>query len=90
MPSDLLSGGTRDAAYLALRLSLMFQIFEGELPPMILDESLCQMDDGRMTRTVELLSKLCTTGLQVLLFTCQTRERAVCEKQGLSCRVTAL
>lgn len=90
VPSDLLSGGTRDAAYLALRLSLMLGIYEGELPPLILDESLCQLDDSRMGRTVELLSKLCTTGLQCLLFTCQTRERSYCEQKNLSFRYLPL
>ena len=90
VPSDLLSGGTRDAAYLALRLSLMLGIYEGELPPLILDESLCQLDDSRMGRTVELLSKLCATGMQCLLFTCQTRERSYCEQKHLSFRYLPL
>ena len=90
VPSDLLSGGTKDAAYLALRIALMLQIYEGELPPLILDESLCQLDDTRMGRVLNLLSRLSGTDLQCLLFTCQSREADFCEEEGISCRVLAL
>ncbi len=88
--SDLLSGGTRDAAYLALRISLMLQIFEGELPPLILDESLCQLDDTRMGRVLDLLSRLSGSQLQCLLFTCQGREANFCRAGGHACHVIEL
>ena len=90
VPSELLSGGTRDAAYLALRISLMLQIFEGELPPLVLDESLCQLDDGRMGRVLELLSKFSESQLQCLLFTCQRREADRCRAEGYACNVIRL
>lgn len=79
--TDLLSGGTKDVAYLALRLALMKQIFRGELPPLMMDEALCQMDDRRMRRMLSLIGRLCREqGIQCLLFTCQGRERAACEE----------
>ncbi len=83
MSTDMMSGGTRDAAYLSLRIALMMQIFEGELPPLILDESLCSMDDRRMARMLAFLGKLSETRLQCLLFTCHTRESAACEASGI-------
>ncbi len=82
--TELLSGGTRDAAYLALRLALIKQIFRGELPPLMMDEALCQMDDCRMKRMLSLLERLCREqGIQCLLFTCQSRECAACEELGI-------
>ncbi|MBR2354596.1 MAG: AAA family ATPase [Clostridia bacterium] len=90
VPSELLSGGTADAAYLSLRISLMLQIYEGELPPLILDESLCQLDDGRMGRMLELLSRLCQGQFQCLLFTCQSREAACCHDRGFLCHTVRL
>ena len=80
--SELLSGGTKDAAYLSLRLALIMHIFEGEYPPVIFDESFCQLDDSRLEKTLELLSSLSKEGMQILLFTSHKRERAVCEASG--------
>ena len=83
--AELLSGGTRDAAYLSLRIALMMQIFGEELPPLILDETLCQMDDRRARRMLSLLGKLAEDGLQCLLFTCHRRENQLCREMGLAC-----
>lgn len=81
--ADLLSAGTRDAAYLSLRIALVSQLFEGELPPLMLDDALCQIDDSRTARILTLLSKLCEEQFQCLLFTCHTREARICEEKGL-------
>ena len=82
--AESLSAGTRDAAYLSLRIALVSQIFEGELPPLMLDDALCQIDDARTARILTLLSKLCEEQFQCLLFTCHTREVRICEEKGLS------
>jgi uncharacterized protein YhaN len=82
--AEMLSGGTRDAAYLCLRIALMIRLFGDDLPPLLLDETLCQLDDGRAAVVITLLDKLCAElGLQVLLFTCHTREMAICENRGI-------
>lgn len=83
VPTELLSGGTRDAAYLCLRLSLMLRIYEGELPPLMMDESLCQLDGVRMGRTLSLLGRLCENHFQCLLFTCHGREAEYCRETGI-------
>ncbi len=80
--SELLSGGTKDAAYLSLRLALIMHIFEEEYPPVIFDESFCQLDDTRLGKTLELLSYLAERGMQILLFTSHKREQTVCDNNS--------
>lgn len=85
VPLELMSGGTRDAAYLSLRIALMMQIYAGELPPLLMDEALCQLDDRRVAEVLSFLSRMCGEQMQVLLFTCHTRERQICQTQELAC-----
>lgn len=73
-PVELLSAGTTDAAYLALRLALLELLYPNEQPPLLLDESLVQLDDERASAVLGLLAERCDAGTQCLLFTCQTRE----------------
>lgn len=70
----LLSGGTRDAIYLSVRLALTRLLCRDELPPLLLDEALSQLDDLRAARVLELLGAWCRAGGQCLLFTCHGRE----------------
>lgn len=74
---SLLSAGTRDGAYLALRLSLLSLIFRTELPFLAVDESLAQLDDKRARNALEMLSTYCSDGGQCLLFTCHGREETI-------------
>lgn len=73
-PVELLSAGTTDAAYLALRLALLELLYPNEQPPLLLDESLVQLDDERASAVLGLLDERCGAGTQCLLFTCQPRE----------------
>ena len=69
---DSMSGGTTDAAYLSLRLSLVRLLFRRELPTLIFDESFSQMDDAR---ALAMLSLLHGEGEpQALILSCQGRE----------------
>ena len=77
--AELLSGGTREAAYICLRIALMKRLFEPSVPPLIMDESLCQLDDERVRSVLSLLSKLSDT-TQCILFTCHTRESLMCDE----------
>lgn len=88
--SDMMSGGTKDVAYISLRIALMMQIFGSELPPLMMDESLCQLDDGRMRRILSLVGKLCESQLQCLLFTCHKRESQACLELGISATVVEM
>jgi len=82
--SDYLSAGTRDAAYLALRMALFMRIYSSELPPLILDEALCQLDDTRAQRLLELLCGFSSESSQCLLFTSHKREERICKELGIS------
>ena len=81
---DMMSGGMKDAAYIALRIALMLRIFGGDTPPLMLDEALCQLDDGRMKRILEILSRLCQMNAQCILFTCHRREAVACRELGIT------
>ncbi len=83
--SELLSGGTRDAAYICLRIALMHRIYGENIPPLILDESLCQLDNVRTQRMLTLLSGL-SQRMQCLLLTCHSREKELCEAKEISAK----
>ncbi|MBO4769368.1 MAG: AAA family ATPase [Clostridia bacterium] len=73
-----MSGGTADAAYVCLRLALAELISEKKLP-VILDESLIRLDDGRMSDCLRMLSE---TGRQILVFSSSDRESRLAEISG--------
>ena len=82
--SELLSSGTRDLAYLALRFSLFMRIYDNGFPPILLDESLCQLDDGRTGRVLLFLYGLIQNGIQTILLTSHSREVGLCEENGVA------
>ena len=63
--------------YLALRLA----VWETIAPhaPLILDDALIRFDQKRMERAMELLTDL-AEDRQILLFSCQEREKEYCTK----------
>ncbi len=71
---DSLSAGTKDAAYLSLRLALIKTLYGKEMPPLLLDEVLSQIDDTRAKNIISMLEKYTSDGVQCLLFSCHTRE----------------
>ena len=71
---DVLSKGTRDAAYLSLRMALADLVCGENLPPLTLDESLSLLDEKRATNVLSMLHDYTNGGGQCLLFTCHKRE----------------
>lgn len=73
-PLSVLSGGTVDQLYLALRLA----ICELLLPeaPIVLDDALVYFDDNRAKIALQVLRRM-SRDRQILLFTCQGRERRI-------------
>lgn len=76
-PVEALSSGTRDAAYLAIRLALVSVLYRNERPALLLDEILSQIDDTRAKKILEMLGEYAKDGAQCLLFTCHTRESSM-------------
>ena len=73
---QLLSTGTADQLYLAVRLAICEMILPPEQnPPLILDDALLTFDDMRLGKTLDYLTQL-GEKRQILLFTCQGREAA--------------
>ena len=65
------SDGTVDQLYLALRLAVADALLPGA--PLVLDDALVRFDDSRMGAALEILK---ASDKQVIVFTCQSREKA--------------
>ena len=69
------SEGTVDQLYLALRLAVASELVPHA--PLILDDALVRFDDNRLKLALELLRQE-AENRQILLFTCQSREKTAC------------
>ena len=70
------SDGTVDQLYLALRLAVARELIPDA--PLILDDALVRFDDTRLATALEILKQEAQEK-QVILFTCQSRERTLLE-----------
>ena len=68
------SEGTADQLYLALRLAVAEELTPEA--PLILDDALVRFDDTRLSQALQILKEEAETK-QVLLFTCQSREKSL-------------
>ena len=80
MPVEMLSTGTIDLIYLALRISAAKEI-SNETMPIIMDESFAYYDNNRMKEILKYLSNL--QNRQILIFTCSKREEEILEKENI-------
>ena len=69
-----LSGGTADQVYLAVRLAIC-RLALGADVPVVLDDALVRFDDERLRAALALLKEEAASR-QIILFTCQRREKA--------------
>ncbi|MCL2095598.1 MAG: AAA family ATPase [Oscillospiraceae bacterium] len=67
------SAGTRDAAYLCMRMALLDLLFESEMPPLICDESFSNLDSRRLDNLLKVIASM-SKKTQVFIFTCHERE----------------
>lgn len=74
-----LSCGTADGLYLAVRLAICRLLLPSEAP-LVLDDALAMLDDGRVRLALEVLRQEARTR-QILLFTCHSREQAALEAE---------
>ena len=70
------SDGTVDQIYLALRLAVAEELTPDA--PLILDDALVRFDDSRLAAAMKILKEI-GGQKQILLFTCQSRERSLAE-----------
>ena len=76
---SVLSCGTRDAAYLSLRFSMIEMLFGKDMPCITIDEGLSQLDDIRARSMLSVLDGYCEDGGQCIIFTCHSREATLLE-----------
>jgi len=79
---DALSKGTRDAAYISLRMALAELICEANMPPLLFDESFTQLDEDRTLAILRKLLSYSSGGTQALIFTCHKREGEMLKELG--------
>ncbi len=75
------SEGTIDQIYVAVRLAVA-KILAPDAP-MIFDDAFVRFDDERLANTLSLLAEI-STSKQMILFTCQTREKLLLNKKPRS------
>lgn len=78
---DSLSGGTIDQIHFALRFSII-NAMKNENLPLILDDCFVQYDEQRLENILKFLDKI-GDKVQILLFTCQNREKEILDRLNL-------
>ena len=68
------SDGTMDQLYVALRLAVAEELIPEA--PLVLDDAFVRFDDSRLKAALDILKQQ-AAGRQVILFTCQSREKAL-------------
>lgn len=76
---DRLSAGTINQVYLALRIAVADMILGKDKMPLILDDSFALYDDKRLKAALKEIA--CRS--QVLIFSCQMREKQILDEMGL-------
>lgn len=77
-PASKLSVGTIDQLYLSLRLSMVEELSEENMP-IILDEVFAYYDDERLKNALIFLNEKCRNH-QILIFSCTNREKEMLEE----------
>ena len=80
-PIDSLSKGSLDVAYFSVRLAFLQTLLNDKEPPLYMDESLSQLDDGRAENTLRVIGNYASTS-QCILFTCQNRDVELAKRLG--------
>ena len=80
IPMDLLSTGTIEQIYLALRLSVIDEISSEKLPIM-LDETFAYYDNERLEETLKFLAQIDN---QIIIFSCTDREKDIFNKLNIN------
>lgn len=74
LPLDRLSAGTGDQIYFAVRLGMIDLLSPDVRLPLILDDAFARYDEERLRKILDLLCQEASSR-QILIFSCQTREK---------------
>ncbi|MDX9916623.1 MAG: AAA family ATPase [Gudongella sp.] len=78
---DDLSSGTTDQLYMALRMGIFSKLIPDDAP-IFLDESFAQYDEERLGNAIKFIGEE-SVRRQIVLFTCQKREKEILDKQNI-------
>lgn len=82
VPIEQVSSGTMDQIYLAVRLAVaQLMKGDGEMLPLIFDDSFVQYDDSRLETALKWISSAYKG--QIIIFTCHKRELQILDEQGI-------
>ncbi len=81
LSAEFMSAGTRDVAYLSLRMALVELLYD-EMPPLFFDETFAHQDDMRARGLLRGIHMLAKEGKQVFLFTCHGREARLAKDES--------
>lgn len=81
IPADRLSTGTIDELYLSLRIAIMRELTEQNMP-IILDEAFAYFDDERLTNILEYINTEFSEK-QTIILTCTNREKNIMDNIGI-------
>jgi uncharacterized protein YhaN len=85
---DVLSRGTREAVFIALRLALVTSFARrGTTLPLVLDDVLVNFDSGRVRLAAQVLCEFSRTGHQIIMFTCHEHITDIFEEASADIRV---
>jgi uncharacterized protein YhaN len=88
LPLEVLSRGTREAVFIALRLSLAAAYARrGVTLPLVLDDVLVNFDSSRAESAAKVLRDFASLGHQVVMFTCHEHIMRIFDKIGVQVRV---
>jgi uncharacterized protein YhaN len=88
LPLEVLSRGTREAVFIALRLSLAAAYSRrGVMVPLVLDDVLVNFDSIRAESAAKVLRDFASLGHQVVMFTCHEHIMRIFHKIGVQVRV---
>ena len=82
VPASKLSIGTIDQLYLSLRLSMVEELSEENMP-IILDEAFAYYDADRLENAINYINNKFKKH-QVIIFTCTNREKEILQKEGIA------
>lgn len=87
---EMLSSGTMEQAYFALRIAMTELIQSEETLPLFLDDAFVLFDDRRMAQAMNFLRAYAEEqNRQIFFFTCHGRMKALAEKEGIQCKEMA-
>ena len=83
--ADYMSTGTKNLAYISLRLSISDMLGAENPIPTIFDEATAHLDDNRARQFLKVLSDRADSGVQHILFTCHKREAELLSDSDIRC-----